>query len=233
VRPQSCASGGWSRPAFAIAGVAVEVADAVQIGLGAAQIVQSQVAASSGSFTLTYDRAQRLLTTEARAQMPGAQQPKQTYRRLLFSIGTNVPGLATAMVTISWEGNVYGEIGTPVIERDLRNSTEWSHSSATINISSVQRIPDPGSDPRAWPLVYAYTGTYDVMGNGNFEFSGRFKVNAFGGLEFEDHTVISRALIELAIQGRPEEYVVAGPPVVMPTPPIPREQLDFLRTRLP
>lgn len=219
--------------AAVIAGI--EVADAAQIGLAGIAIAQAQVAASQGSFTLVYDKAQRLLTPEARAQMPGSQTSKQSYSHRLLWIGSDAPlwSPATANIIIEWEGNPYGEIGTPVIRRELGTSSEWSKSSATITITRVDRIPLPKTDPRTWPIVYTYEGTYDPAGNGYFEFSGEFEVNAFGGLKFNRHQVVSRSAIDWAISGKPEDYVQKGADVIVPVPPIPQEQIDYLRTRLP
>jgi hypothetical protein len=216
-----------------IAGIAVS--DAVQIGLGAVAVVQSQVNASSGSFVLTYDKAQRLLTPEARNKMPGAPASKTTFTRKLMFIGSDSIGidLARANIIIQWEGNPYGEIGTPVIRKELKTSTEWSKSSATMAITRLDRIPVPGADPRAWPIVFSYEGNYDVFGNGLFEFSGEFEINAFGGLKFNRHEVISRSLLDFAIAGKAEDYVAKGPDVIVATPVIPLEQVEYLKSTLP
>ncbi len=211
----------------------IAVADAVQIGLGAAAVVQAQVSATQGGFTLSYDKAQRMLTNEARIQMPGAQQTKQSYSRELFWIGELKKGFADASVIIQWEGNPYGEIGTAVIRRDIQHSTEWTKSSANTTITKVDRIPMPGTDPRTWPLVYTYDGTFDPAGNGHFEYSGEFEINAFGGLRFIRHEVVNRSLIEWTKIGKAEDYVKKGADHIVPVPAIPKEQIDYLRSRLP
>ena len=217
-------------------GAAIAVADAAQIGLAAVGLVQSQVNASGGSFQLTYDKAQRLLTNEARNRMPGAQQTKSSYsQQLVFiGIGNRWPlEFAKANIIVHWEGNAYGEIGTIVIKRDLDTSSDWSRSSASVAISRIERIPLPGTDPRAWPIVFTYDGNYDPVGNGHFEFTGEFEVNAFGGLRFNQHKVVSRSALDFAISGGPEDYVRKGRDVVVATPVIPQDQLDFLRSTLP
>jgi hypothetical protein len=216
-----------------IAGIAVT--DAAQIGLGAAAIIQTQVNASGGSFQLVYDKAQRLLTADARNKMPGAQTSKSKYSRHLMYIGSSSPVIdfAEANIIIEWEGNPYGEIGTPVIRRDLKTSSDWSKSSASVSISKLDRIPLPGTDPRAWPIVYNYEGTFDPVFNGQFEFSGEFEINAFGGLKFNRHEVVSRSLLDFAISGKSEDYVQKGKDVVVPMPTIPQEQIDYLRSTLP
>jgi GH24 family phage-related lysozyme (muramidase) len=211
----------------------IEVADAAQIGLGAIAIAQTAGAASQGSFTLTYERAQRLLTTEARSQMPGSQTAKRTYAADLLYLSIGAINAAKADIVIEWEGNAYGEIGTPVIRRKLETSTDWSKSSANIAITRLDRIPPPRSDPRTWPITYTYEGTYDPYGNGYFEFSGEFEINAFGGLHFNRHQVVSRSAIDFAIGGTPEDKVARGRDVTVAVPEIPPEQVNYLRSRLP
>src|SRR5262249_14416738 len=109
-------------PAALVAGI--EIADAIQIGLAGVSIIQAQVSATQGSFSLSYDKAARLLTADARAAMPGSQTSKTSYSKKLFWIGELKEGFADATVIIEWEGNPYGEISTPVIRRDLAHSTE-------------------------------------------------------------------------------------------------------------
>jgi hypothetical protein len=232
VTPLSGYSVAMNPGALLIAGI--EVADAASIGLAAVGLVQAQVSASQGSFTLSYDKAQRLLTTEARDKMPGSQTTKTSYSRRLFYLGIGaLVEAASAEVVIEWEGNPYGEIGTAIIRRKLSTSTEFSKSSANISITKTDRIPLPRTDPRAWPIVFTYEGTYDPYGNGYFEFSGEFEINAFGGLKFNRHEVVSRSFADFAIGGSPEDKVQKGADVVVPVPAIPQEQIDYLRTRLP
>jgi hypothetical protein len=212
----------------------IEIADAISIGLSAVGLVQAQVSASQGSFSLSYDKAQRLLTSEARAQMPGSQSSKKSYSHRLMFIGMWKPiEPAYAEIIIEWEGNPYGEIGTPVIRRNLSTSTEWSKSSANVTITRVERIPLPKTDPRTWPINYTYEGTYDPYANGYFEFSGEFELNAFGGLKFNRHEVFSRSFIDFTIGGKPENKVKKGDDVIVAVPTIPKEQLDYLKTKLP
>jgi hypothetical protein len=218
-------------PAAIIAGISA--VDAASLGLSAVAIVQAQVSATQGSFSLSYDKAQRILTTEARAQMPGSQSEKKSYAKTLFFIGGIRVGTAEATVVIEWEGNAYGEIGTPVIRRDLKSSTEWSSSSANLTITKIDRIPAAQSDPRTWALIYTYEGTYNPFGNGYFEFSGEFEINAFGGLKFNRHEVVSRSLIDLTLLSQPTSYVQRGIDEIVSTPIIPAEQMAYLRSRLP
>jgi GH24 family phage-related lysozyme (muramidase) len=218
--------------------VAIGVADAIQIGLGAVAIVQAQVNATQGSFTLFFDQAQRMLTSEARAQMPGAQPQGKNYKQTLFYIGVADPktsdilNMAYATVTIAWGGDDYGEIATANIERDLDSSTDWQKSTCNLNIKKLDKIPPPNTDPRTWPIVFTYVGTFDPSGNGYYEFRGEFEINAFGGLKFNDHHVVSRSYIQWG-EGDPENYVRKGKDAIVPVPPIPAEQQAYLRTKLP
>jgi hypothetical protein len=214
-----------------IAGIAV--ADAAALGLSAVAIVQAQVASTQGAFSLSYDKAQRLLANEARQAMPGAQATKQRYKQRLMDLGIGRIASAYADIHVDWEGNPYGEISTPVFSRNLSTSSEFSRSSANLTITKLDRIPLPNSDPRTWPIVYDYIGTFDPYGNGHFEFAGEFELNAFGGLRFIRHEVVSRSLADWAIFNTPYELVVRGPDIIAPVPEIPKEQMDYLRTKLP
>jgi hypothetical protein len=224
-------------PAVAAAPVAgILITDAAQVGLGAIAILQSQVNASGGSFQLAYDKAQRLLTPEARAKMPGSQGSTSRYTRPLLYIGSSSPVMdfAEANIIIEWEGNPYGEIGTAIIQRDLKTSTDWSKSSAAVVITRVERIPQKDApEPRAWPITFNYEGTFDPVGNGHWEFNGEFEINAFGGLKFNKHNVVSRSLLDFAIDGKPEDYVRKGNDVVVAVPAIPQEQVDYLKANAP
>jgi hypothetical protein len=206
----------------------IGIGEALQIGLAGVSIIQAQLSASQGSFTLTYPQAQRLLTPEARATMPTAQA-KHAYSAPLLhlAIGALIPA-AEADVIIEWEGNDYGEIGTPVIRRRLETSTEWSKSSANIAIALRETIPPQDMDPRAWPIVYSYEGTYDPYGNGYFEFTGEFEINAFGGLHFNRHKVVTRSMADFAIGGQPEDKVARGRDIVVPIPAMPADQQKWL-----
>jgi hypothetical protein len=69
-----------------------------------AAIVQAQISASQGSFTLTYPGVQRMLTNEARTAMPGAQVKKADYSHKLLYLGISGVNMASADVIIEWQG---------------------------------------------------------------------------------------------------------------------------------
>jgi GH24 family phage-related lysozyme (muramidase) len=212
-----------------IAGIGV--ADAIQIGLGTASIVQSQVNAfAGGSLQVTYDGQQRLLTPQARLDMPGSMRPKNTYTRTLFWLPSIRLNAAQALIKIIWDGNDYGEIGTPTITKDLDQTSDWTRSSASINIRAVSRIPT-GTDPRTWPLSYHYEGSFDPWGNGQWDFNGDFEINAFGAIAFHDHKWKSRSLIDSALDVHPDNW--KGPDVPAAVPAIPADQMTYLRAHVP
>lgn len=213
-----------------IAGIAV--ADAIQIGLAGVAVGQTALSSVSGDFALSWDSASRLLTSEARQQMPGAQRDKQKYRAQLLRIAHWKPGLADATVVIEWEGNAFGEIGAVFLSKDLDQSSDWSKSSCNITFRKLDSIPPSGVDPREWPVVYRYTGNYDPVFNGKWEFEGEFEINAFGSIAFKKHKVVTRAMIEFTLKEKdPYFYVKKGADVKNPVPTIPDEQVKYLKSR--
>ncbi|HKV20001.1 MAG TPA: hypothetical protein VJR50_13275, partial [Mycobacterium sp.] len=141
------------------------------------------------------------------------------------------PNAAQALIQIIWDGNAYGEIGTPKIVADLDKTSDWSRSSCAINIRAFSRIP-VGTDPRTWPLWFHYAGNFDPYGNGEWDFSGDFEINAFGGLTFHDHKNVSRSLLDFAISGVNNDSWRA-PDVGWTVPEIPADQMAYLRGHVP
>jgi GH24 family phage-related lysozyme (muramidase) len=220
-------------PAAAAGGIAL--ADAIQIGLAAVAIGQTGISAAfpPGGLQVSYDSQQRLLTDQARNEMPGAKnQPKNHYKRNLFWFPSLRPGVAQALIQIDWDGNAYGEITTPTITRDLHQTSEWSRSSCVINMRAVKQIPDGTTDPRTWPLWYHYEGAFDPLGNGQWEFSGDFEINAFGGLTFHNHTNVSRSLMDFAISEVNNDSWKCED-VAWTVPAIPDDQMAYLRAHTP
>jgi hypothetical protein len=209
----------------------IAVADAISIGLGAVAIVQSQINAfPGGSLQVSYNEQSRLLTPQARLEMPGAVRPRNTYTRTLFSLPSIRWNAAKALIKIRWDGNDYGELGTPTITKDLDETTDWSKSSASIDIRAINRIP-VGTDPRTWPLWYHYEGSFDPIGNGMWDFNGDFEINAFGGIAFHDHKWKSRSLIDATLDVSPDSW--KGADFVAPVPTIPADQMAYLKAHAP
>ncbi|MEV6598588.1 hypothetical protein AB0M36_17180 [Actinoplanes sp. NPDC051346] len=208
---------------------AIALVDAIQIGLGAISVAQAGLSAASGSLSLTYDKAHRLLTDDARREMPGARAATSKHRRTFLSLQPGKALQANAELIVEWEGNAYGEVGTVILSRDLTNSSDWTHSDAAVTVTRMNTIPPSGSDPRTWPIVYRYEGAYNPVGNGKWEFDGEFEINAFGGFKVNRHLVVSRSAVDFMISQGNDFYVKKGTDYVPDVPPLPAEQLEYLR----
>ncbi|RYC05227.1 glycoside hydrolase family protein [Nocardioides zhouii] len=214
-----------------LAGIAI--ADAIQIGLGSASIAQSALQAGGGGLDFTYQQVERLLTTQARLQMPGAAATKQSYKHRFLSLDAMKPGMANADLVVTWEGNAFGEISTVVMKKDLATSTDWTKAEGKVTVIKVSPIPAAGTDPRTWPITYRYEGSFDPVGNGKWEFEGEFEINAFGGFKVNNHSVVSRSLSDFLKAHDKESYVKRGVNHIPAVPPLPPEQLDYLRKNAP
>jgi hypothetical protein len=91
----------------------------------------------------------------------------------------------------------------------------------------LDRIPTQ-QDPREWPVVFAYDGTFDPYGNGQFEFQGEFEINAFGGLKFNRHEVKSVSLIDFMIRSKAESIVQKQSNRSYTVPALPADQKAYL-----
>lgn len=211
----------------AIAGIAI--ADAIQIGLGGASVAQASLQAGGGGLDFTYEKVERLLTAQARLQMPGAATSKQPYRHRFLTLSALKPGMAYADFLVTWEGNAFGEISTVVMKKDLSNTSDWTHAEARVTVSRISPIPAAGTDPRTWPITYRYEGAFDPVGNGKWDFEGEFEINAFGGFKVNSHNVVSRSLSDFLKAHDKESYVKKGVDHTPVVPPLPQEQLDYLR----
>lgn len=212
---------------------AVGIAEAVEWGLAAGGLLQSGVQSAAGGFSLTFDKAQRLLTPEARLAMPGARAATHTYKAAFLSVPSIRAGTAHAEIVVAWGGNAYGEIESVVFRKDIDRTSDWSRSDLRVAVTLLGRVPT-GVDPRAWPFTFRYDGSYDPLGNGMFDFEGEIEVDAFGGIRWvRPHKVVSHSMADWAIDGRPEDWVVRGPDVPSILPAIPAEQAAYLRQHLP
>ena len=211
---------------FGIAGLtAVEAAN---LGLAGASLLQP-VMTKSGNLTIVSDKTQRLLTPQARQQLGSI--PKKTYTYPLLWINFDKPlfGAADALIEVTWEGNNYGEIGGAYVRRNLQNTTAFTKTSLNVSFTKLEKIPPHQmKDPREWPVVFAYDGTFDPWGNGQFEFQGEFEINAFGGLRFTRHEVKSVSLADWALWGKPENIVKKKSDRYYRVPPLPQKQREYL-----
>lgn len=216
-------------PAVGLFGIAgLTAVEAANLGLGAAGLLQS-VFTKSGSLNISSDKAQRLLTSQARQKLGVRPKQKYTYPLLWINSDKLIGDTADALMEVTWEGNDYGEIGAAHVRRNLRNTDAFTKSSLSVTFSKQDAIPPHNiKDPREWPIVFTYDGTYDPWGNGQFEFQGEFEINAFGGLKFTRHEVKSVSFVDAMIRGNAQNYVKKMSNRSYPVPPLPADQRDYL-----
>jgi hypothetical protein len=214
---------------FGIAGLTA--VDAASLGLGAASLL-APVAVKTGNLSITSDKAERLLNTDAKRKLN--KRPVKPYTYYLLFIGSSklIVDPAQALIEVTWEGNDYGEIGGAYVRRNLKNTDSFSKSSLTVSFTKLNKIPPVSmKDPREWPIIFAYDGTYDPYGNGEFQFQGEFEINAFGGLKFNRHEVKSTSALEIGIVGSPYDRVKKYSNKSYTVPPLPPEQKEYLKKK--
>ncbi len=201
---------------------------ATELGLGAAALAQP-VLTKSGNLLITSDKAQRLLTPQARQKLGTTPKTTYTYPILWINFDRPLGSFADSLIEVTWEGNDYGEIGAAYVRRNLKNAQAFTKSSLNVSFTKLDRIP-PNSmkDPREWPVVFTYDGTYDPFGNGQFEFQGEFEINAFGGLKFTRHEVKSVSFIDFMITSKAEDIVKKMSNRSYTIPPLPADQRAYL-----
>ena len=210
---------------FGIAGLTA--VDAAGLGLGAASLL-SPVMTKSGKLSVTSDKAQRLLSTQAKLKLN--KRPTKTYGPyLIFIGGSKIIDPASAVLEVVWEGNDYGEIGAAYVRRNIKHTDSFSKSSLSVSFTKLNKIPPVSmKDPREWPIVFAYDGTYDPYGNGEFQFQGEFEINAFGGLNFNRHVVKSTSAINFMIRVSPYDIIKKYSNKSYVIPALPPEQKQYL-----
>ena len=211
---------------FGISGLTA--VEAASLGLDTAALLQP-VLTKSGNLSITSDKAQRLLTPQARQKLGNIKKKTYTYPVLWINFDRLLGSNADALIEVTWEGNNYGEIGAAYVRRNLDNTTAFTKTSLKVSFTKLNRIPPTSmKDPREWPVVFAYDGTYDPYGNGQFEFQGEFEINAFGGLKFNRHKVKSVSLIDIAILDKPEVLVQRKSNRSYVVPSLPPDQKKYL-----
>ena len=211
---------------FGIAGLTG--VEAANLGLGATGLL-APVFTKSGSLSITSDKAQRLLTPQARQKLSNVNKHTYTYPVLWVNFDRPLGEFADALIEVTWEGNDYGEIGAAYVRRNLQNTTAFPKSSLNVSFTKLDRIPPTSmKDPREWPVVFAYDGTFDPWGNGQFEFQGEFEINAFGGLKFNRHDVKSVSLMDFAITSKATDIVQRKSNRAYTVPALPADQKKYL-----
>jgi hypothetical protein len=211
---------------FGIAGLTG--VEAANLGLGAVGLVGS-VPTKSGNLSISSDKAERLLTPQARQKLGAIPKTTYTYPILYISAPRPLVNNADALLEVTWEGNNYGEIGAAYVRRNLKSIASFHKTSLTVAFTKHDRIPPTSmKDPREWPVVFGYDGSYDPWGNGQFEFQGEFEINAFGGLTITRHEVKSVSFIEFAIAGNASAYVQKQSNRSYTVTPLPAPQKKYL-----
>jgi hypothetical protein len=211
---------------FGIAGLTG--VEAANLGLSAVGLAQG-VFTKSGNLSISSDKAQRLLTPQARQKLGSRPKTTYTYPILWVNFDRPITEIADALIEVTWEGNDYGEIGAAYVRRNLHSTKAFTKTSLNVSFTKLDRIPlNSMKDPREWPVVFAYDGTYDPYGNGQFEFQGEFEINAFGGLKFNRHEVKSVSLADFMISGKAEDIVQKKSNRTYTIPALPADQRKYL-----
>lgn len=186
-------------------------AEVLEIALTAIIVAQEQAAISQGGLAIGRETASRF------ASPP--QPKKADYKRQIIFVSRNHPILPNvrADIYIRWSGNDFGEIGGAYIWVDP-DHPQFSRSSLTASFTPLNDLPNRGDDPRAWPMQWIYNGRFDPLGAGDYEFDGKFEINAFGGFKILEHTVTDHST---GFVDSPYDYVARGPDVTVKTPPMP------------
>ncbi|GEM_PF-3149491 len=207
---------------FGIAGLTA--VDAAGLGLGVFGLLPG-VFAKSGSLNVSSQQGKRLLKA-------GPQKVNTYTYQVLSAVSPRFFGKAKALLEVTWQGNSWGEIQGAHVRRNLAQTTSWDKSSLNVNYRIIGQLPRKFKDPREWPIVFSYDGSFDPMGNGQYEFQGEFEINAFGGLKWRRHDVKSVSLADWAIGGNPKDAVTRGADRAYTVPKLPAAQRALLMKNL-
>jgi Domain of unknown function (DUF4157) len=165
--------------------VAAEVLEIVLTGV---IVGQEAAAANQGRLLVEFAAASR------RGDPPQAKDRENRARVLTISRNNAILPNVHAFLDVRWQSNDFGEIGAAVIE--VADSTQFSKSSLNVEFKPLDNLPEKGQDIRAWPIQWIYTGNFDPIGSGDFDFRGKFEIDAFGGFRSLEHVVEDRSLID-------------------------------------
>jgi hypothetical protein len=190
-------------------------AEVLEIVLTATIVLQEQQALTQGKLIVVSGTASR------RGDPP---QPKDRDNKArLMSIGQTHPVFPNihSYFDVHWQSNDFGEIGAAYVAV-APDHTQFSHSSLNVEFKPLDNLPNKGQDIRAWPMQWIYTGNFDPVGAGDYDFQGKFEIDAFGGFRVLEHVVNDNSTF-LKHGGDPaEELVKRGPDhptKIMPLPP--------------
>jgi len=184
--------------------------EAAEVALTATIVLQEQYAITQHKLHVVSETAAR------HAENPRPMD--HDFRAHVLRIGILDPVLPNLLAdfTVHWEGNNYGEMGAAYVSVDPKH-TEFLLSSLDVSFRPLQNLPRRGDDSRLWPMQWLYEGNFDPFGRGEWEFQGRFEIDAFGAFRNLEHLVTDRSMIRFSAPA--ESYVRPGPEVPGLTPP--------------
>lgn len=188
--------------------VAVE---ALEVALTATIAVQEQSALVHGGLSYQSSKAKRF------GDPPQPTDAEYSARVLWCSRTHPVLPNVYAGFSVHWLGNQYGEMGGAYVQLDMDESTEFWKSSLEVKFDALETMPKKGDDDRLWPMVWIYEGTFDPVGGGQYDFQGKFEIDAFGGFKVIQHKVVDRSWRWGG--GPAEDYVQPGHTRAGSTPP--------------
>ena len=133
-----------------------------------------------------------------------------------------------ALFYVHWQGNKFGEMGGAYVQLSLEESTEFhEHGSALdAHFTVLDTMPKAGDDPRLWSMQWIYEGNFDPWGPGQWAFSGKFEIDAFGGFRVLEHFVRDDG--DEVTDYAAEEWVRHGPNKASAAPPPkPKKQIEL------
>jgi len=183
----------------------VTAGEVLEVALTAAIVVQEQHAITQTG--LSYNQVQA-----ARFGDPPQPTPIQ-YDAEIFTAKVDAywpyPEVV-ATFRMHWQGNQYGEIGGAYPQVDIGH-TEFQYSRLSVSFMPLSNLRTEG-DKRQWPMQWVYEGNFDPAGPGQWEFQGKFEINAFGAFKSIEHRVVSRTTwFGLGADTEPTVVVRAGP----------------------
>lgn len=197
--------------------------EGLEVALTATITAQEQVALTQGGLHYESDKGSRL------GSPPQPADHEYTATVLTALRDDMMLPDVQAVFKLHWQGNEYGEMGGAYVQIDLAESTEFHEhgSSLEAKFTVLDTMPKKGDDPRFWAMQWVYEGNFDPLGAGQWAFTGKFEIDAFGGFRVLEHYVRNDTTSLSFGRKAPEYYVRRGinrPTVspILPPPPIPK-----------
>ena len=119
-----------------------------------------------------------------------------------------------------WQGNDFGEMGAAYVDVSPDHSA-FTHSSLSVEFKPLDNLPNKGQDVRAWPMQWIYSGNFDPVGPGDYDFQGKFEIDAFGGFRILEHSVNDNSTFLKWGGAAAEKLVERGEDIAAPIRPLP------------